>query len=163
DFKIASSFDIISNNELHNFRMEIYFLDENLDMIGKLGVKDNSRVFKRRYGLGRVGPYRGSGPENGYAIGGHNYNRDITSTNTLMHLWVTREGNLYTFYIARWANQKYNWVAKETYLDASGEFSGKLKYITLFICSYKDRIILSRLRINYLLVNELKYITHDTK
>src|SRR5699024_11942052 len=30
DFKIASSFDIISNNELHNFRIEIYFLDEDL-------------------------------------------------------------------------------------------------------------------------------------
>src|SRR5699024_1970124 len=161
EFIFGTSFDIISNDELHNFRMEVYFLDENLDMLGKMGVKDNSRIFKRRFGLGRVGPYRGSGPENGYAIGGHNYNRDITQTNTLMHLWVERVGNLYTFYSARWANQKYNWVAKETYLDATGEFGGKLKYITLFIGSYKDRIRPSRLRINYVEVTELKKLTVD--
>lgn len=161
DFEIQAHFDIISNREEHNFRMEVYFMDENLNMLGKMGVKDNSRVFKRRYALGRVGQYRGSGKTNGYAIGKHNYARDINATNTLFYLWVRREGNLYTFWVGRWRNHKYEWIKRATYRDVNGDYNGRLKYITLFIGSYKDRSRPSRMRINSVEVFELKTLTEN--
>lgn len=161
DFEIVTNIDIVSNREADNFRVELYFVDENLKMLGKIGIKDNSRAFKRRYGLGRVGNYRGKGRANGYAIGGHNYSRDITATTTLFNLWVRREGNLYTFYIGRWRSNRHEWVAKETYLDANGQFNGKLRYITLFVGNYKDRTVPSRLRFNNVEVFELRQLTVD--
>lgn len=161
DFEIQAHFDIISSREVENWRAEIYFLDENLNMLGKMGVKDDSRVFKRRRALGRVGPYRGSGRSNGYAIGEHNYDRDITATNTLFNIWVKREGNLYTFYAGRWRNHKYEWTRLETYRDSSNQYNGRLKYITLFIGNYKDRVRPNRLRINSVEVFELRQLTVD--
>src|SRR5690625_7102181 len=59
-----------------NLLIEVDILDEGMNMLGKMGVKDNNRNLFRRHGLGRVGPYRGAGLKNGYAIGSHNYKRD---------------------------------------------------------------------------------------
>ena len=161
DFEITADFDIISRREIENWRMEVYFLDENLNMLGKMGIKDNSRAFKRRFGLGRVGHYRGSGKENGYAIGGQNYKRDVNVDATIMHLRVIREGNLYKFFIGRWRTGRYQWTLEQTYRDVDNQFAGKLKFITLFIGSYQDRPVPFRARINSVEVFELKQLTVD--
>src|SRR5699024_9465346 len=39
DFEIESTFDIISRRESENFRTMIYFLDENMNSIGQMGIK----------------------------------------------------------------------------------------------------------------------------
>src|SRR5690606_14637924 len=36
DFEIETVFDIISNHDRDNYRMEVYFLDEGLNMLGKM-------------------------------------------------------------------------------------------------------------------------------
>lgn len=161
DFEINTNFDIISQRPEDNFRIEVYFHDENMNMLGKMGIKDNNRADKKRMALGRVGAYQGSGESNGYVIGQHNYNRITTANNTLFNLYVKREGKLYTFYVGRWRNNKHEWVAKETYLDAEEKFSGKLKFVTIFIGNYKDRAVPNRLRINNIEVFELKQLTVD--
>src|SRR5690625_2408118 len=81
DFEIVAEFDIISQRKEDNWRMEVYFLDEGMNMLGKMGVKDNNRNLFRRHGLGRVGPYRGAGLKNGYAIGSHKYKLDDLGKN----------------------------------------------------------------------------------
>lgn len=161
DFEIVTNFDIISKRPDDNFRIEVYFTDENLNMLGKIGIKDNSRTFKRRHGLGRVGHYRGKGASNGYAIGSQNYKLDDVTDVTLMNLKVKREGNLYKFYIARWRNQRHTWVLEEKYRDVDNQFNGKLKFITLFVGNYKDRRLPTRLRINDVEVFELKKLNVD--
>src|SRR5699024_7172357 len=69
DFEIETTFDIISRREEENFRIGVNFLDENMNMLGTIAIKDNSRVYKRRVPLARYGPYRGSGAGNGYLVG----------------------------------------------------------------------------------------------
>src|SRR5699024_1006156 len=161
DFEINTNFDIVSRRPEDNFRMEVYFLDENMNMLGKMGIKDNNRADKKRMALGRVGAYKGGGESNGYVIGQHNYNRIIKTDTTLFNLYVKREGKLFTFYVGRWRNKKHEWVAKQTYLDVAGEYAGKLKFVTLFIGNYKDRTVPTRLRINNVEVFELKQLTVD--
>src|SRR5690606_7021749 len=56
DFEIESTFDIISRDPIENWRMEIYFHDENLNNLGKIGVKDNRIDIRRRVPIGRYGP-----------------------------------------------------------------------------------------------------------
>ncbi|WP_461183771.1 phage distal tail protein, partial [Virgibacillus kimchii] len=161
DFEISSVFDIISRREIENFRMEIYFHDENMNNLGKLGIKDNTRSFLRRRGLGRAGHYRGDGPSNGYAIGQHNHSYDNVPEATIMQLRVKREGNKFTFYIARWYTQRHVDVVTESFNDVNNEFSGRLKFITLFIGSYQDRVTPWRLRMNSVEVFELRTVTED--
>lgn len=161
DFEIVTTFDIISRRPIENWRMEIYFHDEHMNMLGKLGVKDNHRSYRRRHGLGRVGPYRGSGLGNGYAIGSYNYLNDNAREITLMYLRVRREGKRYTFYIAEWLNRKHVKTLTNTFVDTENQFQGRLKYITLFIGKYQDRPNPIRLRINRVEVFELKKVVED--
>jgi len=159
DFEIKTNFDIISLRDLDNFRIEVYFLDEAMNMLGKIGIKDNSRTKNRRAALGRVGPYRGAGPKNGYAIGKHNYIQDNLGTTTLMHMSVKRVGNLYTFYVGRWRNNRHQVTLTSTFRDRANLYGGKLKYVEVFIGNYQDRAVPNRLRMNNLEVFELKQIT----
>ncbi|QGH35129.1 hypothetical protein GI584_14225 [Gracilibacillus salitolerans] len=159
DFEIEASLDINSEREIENWRMEIYFQDENMNMLGKLGVKDNNRNYLRRHGLGRVGPYEDSTTR--YAISSSNYLYDDSRDLTLMYLRVRREGKRYTFYIAQWFNLKHTRALTATYNDVNNNFQGRLKYITLFIGKYQDRPTPSRVRMNSVEVFELKTTTED--
>ena len=161
DFEIKTNFDIISRRVEDNFRIEVYLFDEGMNMLGKIGIKDNSRTQNRRAALGRVGPYRGAGRNNGYAIGKHNYIKEKLGETTLMHMSVKREGDLYTFYVGRYRNGRHQSTLTETYLDVKKEYDGKLKYIGLFIGNYKDRPVPNRLRMNNLEVTEIRQLTVD--
>ena len=158
DFEIETTFDIISRNEIDNFRIGINFLDENMNMLGTLAIKDNSRTYKRRVPLARYGPYRGTNA--GYLIGDSQKNDKARET-TLFYLRVKREGKRFEFYIGEWQNQKHvrNWTGK--YNDKNNEFQGRLKYITLFIAKWGDRPNPTRLRINSVEVFELAQATVD--
>jgi len=74
---------------------------------------------------------------------------------------VKREGNLYTFYIARWRNNRHQNTYTATYRDNNGEYSGRLRYIQIYVGNYKDRAVPRRLRINNLEVFELKRLAVD--
>src|SRR5699024_1397102 len=133
DFKITANFDIISRREADNFRIEVYFFDEAMNMLGKIGIKDNSRTKNRRAALGRVGPYRGGGKKNGYAIGKHNYVQDNLGQTTLMNMSVKRKGNLYTFYVAKFLNSRHRTTLRSTFRDTKNEYDGRLRYVALYL------------------------------
>lgn len=158
DFEIETTFDIISRRPEENWRLGINFLDENMNMLGHIGIKDNSRTYKRRVPLARFGPYRGSGQGSGNLIGDSQKN-DNAREATLFYLRVKREGNTFNFYIGEWQNQKHvrHWEA--TYRDRANQFNGRLKYITLYITKWGDRPNPARLRINSVEVFELTKAT----
>ena len=160
DFEIETTFDIISRREEENFRMGINFLDENMNMLGHIGIKDNSRNYKRRTPLARYGPYRGAGRSNGNLIGDSQKN-DRARETTLFYLRVRRQGKKFNFYIGEWKDQKHIRYWNETYNDVSNLYQGKLKYITLYITKWGDRPNPARLRINSVEVFELARITED--
>src|SRR5690625_1892802 len=91
DFEIETTFDIISRREAESWRMGINFLDENMNMLGHIGIKDNHRNYKRRVPLARYGPYRGGGRENGNLIG-DSQKIDNARDTTLFYLRAKREG-----------------------------------------------------------------------
>lgn len=161
DFEIESTFDILSNREEENFRMGIYFHDENMNNLGHLGLKDNSRNHKRRVALGRAGHYRGGGVANGNVIGDSSWINDNARDTTLFYLRAKREGQRYTFYIGEWQNFRHINVWEGVYNDVDNDFQGRLKYITLFIGSWQDRPTPSRLRINSVEVFELTTAQED--
>lgn len=161
DFEINAIFDVISERDVDNFRLEIGFFDENMDNLGALGIKDNTAHRNIRVGLGRVGPYRGGGVENGYIIGEDNYTKENFSDNTLMHMKMKREGNEFYFQIGRWRVNRLNDVLDGTYRDIDNEFMGKLKYIQVLIGTWSDRAKPARLRINKIDVIKLTQTTVD--
>jgi len=160
DFEIETTFDIISRREVENFRMGINFLDENMNMLGHIGIKDNSRIYKRRTPLARYGPYRGPGRSNGNLIGDSKKN-DQAREATLFYLRAKREGNTFDFYIGEWQSHRHIRSWHEIYRDINNEYIGRLKYITLYIASYADRVTPARLRINSVEVFELTKATVD--
>src|SRR5690625_851513 len=160
DFEIETTFDIISRREEENFRMGINFLDENMNMLGHIGIKDNSRNYKRRTPLARYGPYRGAGRSNGNLIGDSRKNDQARET-TLFYLRAKRTGNTFDFYIGEWQNHKHIRSWHEVYRDVNNDYNGRLKYITLYITKWDDRPNPSRLRINSVEVFELSQATVD--
>src|SRR5690606_36552096 len=90
DFEIESTFDIISTREIENWRMGIMLFDEFMNNIGMIGLKDDSRNYKRRVPLARIGPYRGGGLSNGYLIGDAD-RYDNSRDTTLFYLRFRRE------------------------------------------------------------------------
>src|SRR5690625_2916187 len=136
DFEIESTFDIISLREIENWRMMIYFLDENLNNIGHIGVKDNSRLYKRRVALSQLGEHN----KGVSLIGDSDYIENNARDATLFYLRFKREGKKFSAYVAHWRSQKHETVWKASYNDRNNEFQGRLKYITLFIGRYQDRV-----------------------
>lgn len=160
DFEIETTFDIISRREIENFRMSVLFHDENMNNLGMIGIKDNSRNHLRRTPLGRVGHYRGGGLSNGYLIGDADRFDNARET-TLFYLRAKREGSTFSIYIGEWQNHRHIRRWEGTYHDIGKQWNGKLKFITLFIGSYQDRVTPSRLRMNSVEVFELSTVTED--
>ena len=157
DFEIESTFDIISLREIENWRMMIYFLDENLNNIGHIGVKDNSRLYKRRVALSQLGEHN----KGVSLIGDSDYIENNARDATLFYLRFKREGKKFSAYVAHWRNQKHDTVWQASYNDRNNRFQGRLKYITLFIGRYQDRVTPNRLRINSVEVFELSQVEED--
>lgn len=160
DFEIETTFDIISRREEENFRMGVLFIDENVNILGHIGIKDNSKTYKRRVPLARYGPYRGAGRQNGNLIG-DTKKIDNARETTLFYLRARREGDMFDFYIGEWQSHKHIRSWHETYHDRANEYGGRLKYITLYIATWADRRTPSRLRINSVEVFEITQVTED--
>jgi len=157
DFEIESTFDIISRRERENWRMMIYFLDENMNNIGHMGVKDNSRNYKRRVALSQLGQHN----QEVSLIGDNSYIENNARDTTLFYLRFRREGKRFTVYIAHWRNQRHETIWEASYNDVDDRFQGRLKYITLFIGRFQDRVNPNRARINSVEVFELSQSTVD--
>lgn len=160
DFELETTFDIISERDADNFRMGIMLHDENMNNLGHLGMKDDTRYFKRRTPLGRVGPWGGDDRSERNVIGDNDRVDGVTNT-TLFYLRMKRIGNIFEFYIAEWRNQRHIRQWRRQYHDIENLFGGKLRYVTIYIANYADRLQPLRLRITSLEVFELSQATID--
>lgn len=160
DFELETSFDIISRREIENWRMMIYLHDENLNPIGQIGLKDNSRVYKRRVPLATAGPHK-TGYNRGRVLGDKSDYNDRARDVTLYYLRMKREGNKFSFFVGEWQNFRYINEWEGSFIDNDGKFAGKLKHVTLFMGSYQDRPIPSRIRMNYVDIYELSHAVED--
>ncbi|MFD2628722.1 distal tail protein Dit [Oceanobacillus kapialis] len=158
DFELETIFDVITDDNEENFRMEVYMFDENFNMLGKFGINDNSRYLKRIRGLARVGEYVDRNTR--YAIGSSNYERELGEV-SLMFFRVKRVGNKYTFYISQIVNGDHQDTLTATYTDDSGEYLGRLRYVEIFIGKWQDRQRPFRARINNINVWQLAQTTVD--
>lgn len=159
DFEVDTIFDTISNFDRDNYRMEVYLFDENMTMLGKIGLNDNHMGFTRRIGLGRVGEYVNSSKR--YIISGSTFKRDDLGEVALIYLRVRREGQRFTFYISEIRNGKHYVSYTGNYNDVNNEHQGKLKYIQIYIGSWQDRDRTFRTRINRVNVYELLQEAED--
>lgn len=146
DFELVTTFDIISQREVDHFRMGIMLHDVNMNNIGHLGVKDDSRIYKRRVPLGRVGPWGGEKRDVRNVIGDADRVDGVTDT-TLFYLRMSRVGNTFEFYIGEWRNQRHIRKWSGTYRDIDNEYTNPLRYVTIYITNYADRLQPLRLRI----------------
>src|SRR5690625_3909523 len=156
DFEMETTFDILSNREIENFRMMIYFNDENMNPIGQFGIKDNTKNYKRRRPIAQVGEHNQN-----VIIGDSSWTNDNARNTTLFYFRMKREGQRFAFYVGEWQSQRHIRTWEEEFIDVNNEYQGRLKYITLFIGTYQDRVTPSRLRINSVEVFELKSVEED--
>lgn len=157
DFELEATVDIITNKKEDNFRVVIYMLDENMNNIGYIGMKDNSKMYNRRVPLSQLGKHQ----EGQTLLGDYsNYIRDSDNT-TMFYLRFKREGKRLTAYVALLKNQRHEIVWEESFNDVNNEYMGRLKYITLFIGSYQDRITPARLNVNKVELFKLTTVEED--
>lgn len=134
DFEIEFVVNARTNSADQTFRISTNFYDEYNNELGMLRLWDLSAHTNHKVVEARVGPY--VGPHINYPISSQNYN--------LMGqlVWygiikVVREGNLYTFYVAR-IDQRGRHVdtLAQTFYDANNEFAGRLRYVRIDIAKY---------------------------
>ncbi|AMQ66688.1 distal tail protein Dit [Bacillus phage Mgbh1] len=159
DFEISTHIDTRTDLKEENFRAELYMFDESLKMLGKIGVRDGSRDFHRRSALGRVGEFVDNRTR--YILGFRNYQHDDFGKSSMFNIRVRRVGNTYSFYIAQVVNGRHRNRAEGLYVDTSGEWMGKLRYIQLYIRTWAGRRKPYLVRFNNVLVHELIEETVD--
>src|SRR5690625_4217457 len=131
-----------------------------MNPIGEVGIKDNSRTYKRRVPLAVAGQRSNTYGQGRIAGDQSDYTNNARDT-TLFYLRVKREGQKFSFYIGEWQSQRHIRKWEGTFRDIDNKYQGKLKYVTLFIGSYQDRVRPSRLRINSVEVFELSQTEED--
>lgn len=137
DYEIETIIDTRTDLKEENFRAELYLYDENMNNLGKIGVRDNSRNHHQRIGLGRAGHYVDGSTR--YLIGSSTYKHNDLGKSSMFFLRTTRIGNKFTFYIAHIKNGKHELPYSAQYIDAQGNWLGKLKFVQIYIRSFADR------------------------
>ncbi|TPE68016.1 distal tail protein Dit [Halalkalibacterium halodurans] len=159
DFEISANIDTRTERWADTYRIEIYFFDNALNMLGKMGILDNSQDAHRRDGLGRVGRYAGYGVR--YAIYSGNYRHDDFGRSALMHLRVRRIDNIYEFYIGHIVNGIHRNTLVGTYIDVNNQYSGNLRYVQMYISKHGSSQNPYLARINNVRVYELLKVEED--
>ena len=137
NFELEAILDTRTDFLEENFRMEIYLFDEGINNIGKMGIRDRFKDFHNRSGLARVGAYVDDVTR--YFIGKANYDYNNLGKSSMFFFRWKREGDLFTFYIAEVVNGKHVNTITRTYHDRTGEWTGRVRYIQLFVRSWKNR------------------------
>lgn len=160
DFEIEFFTRVRTERDNMTFRTSLNFFDENLEELGLLRVWDKTTSQTKKVIEARVGPYTGTNYIN-YLISDKNYNWvGQRAYNGIVR--VTRKGNVYTFYAAH-ISQRGNHIEsiKERYVDESGEFSGKLKYIRINAAIYGDSPRPNALSIQRVKVSRMNQVNVD--
>ncbi|WP_017473285.1 distal tail protein Dit [Amphibacillus jilinensis] len=161
DFEVEVIFDTRDEDVIENFRTELYLFSEGMDMIGKLGINDNTASLSRRRAHGRVGEHTNLFDPK-YAISPNNYQYDDMGLATFSMRMIRMQG-CFTFYIAR-IDSRGRHVQSMTRSYATTENDsnvlGNLKFIQLYIRTYDNRPV-SLARINRVRVYQKNIVQED--
>lgn len=133
DFEVKAHLQMRTTDVSQTARIEVYLYDENMNVLGKMGVMDNMTTQYVKKGEARYGPFVGR--HQNYLISSANY--DYNWDYFFGMLRIRRIGNEFEFYITRIAeNSDHVFSLKESYIDANNEHAGKLKYVQIHIGKY---------------------------
>ncbi|MBD1223297.1 phage tail family protein [Virgibacillus halodenitrificans] len=136
DFEIETIMELDTSVPAQTARIDLHFIDEFSNNMGKLAILDRSRGRAEKEGEARYGPT--SGAYETYPIDRFNYKFDYMER-LYAYLRVRRVGNEFDFYIARLDPQgKHRDPISKRYVDVNNEYNGKLRYIKVNIARYSE-------------------------
>lgn len=138
DFRVTANFTVRSSSPDQVGRVELYVLDANGSILGKIAMKDATPSEEKNQGEIRVGnlasgKYLMSGDRKGAKYAWNDMNNG--------QLWIERRGNKWRGYFGkRMANGKFN--AQQTtpwYTDKNGTWAANAAQVVLHIAAYADK------------------------
>lgn len=159
DFELTTVIDTRTDLLEENFRVELYLFDEGFNNLGKIGIRDGNRGFHNRRGLARVGHYVDSSTR--YMIGSSNYNYNDFGKSSMFFFRWKRVENQFEFYLARVVNGKHQDTMARTFTDVNYEWTGRLRYVQIYIRNFKGRQPPYLARVNNIYIYRLHEETVD--
>jgi predicted phage tail component-like protein len=152
DFEVTLNLKITNTSWSRMGRMELYLLDESLNVAGKLSLRDRTTARDGNHIELRAGDI----DEGHYLVQerGDNWNTWLNFDGIIR---LGRKGNQWSAYAAMY-DSKGNHINRRTreWVDVENKYTRKLKYVLLHIGSY------SKNPITPMRVNALKILEHNT-
>src|SRR5699024_418510 len=160
DFEVAMRLRANTSRPNQLYRIEFYLYDENMDVLGKMAIRDYAMHNERYAAEGRVGE---DIRRKDYQISRHNYLRERDHFHGIVRM--RRIGQTFELYVARLKTGKEEGKHHDRfqvdYIDIDNEYQGLLKYVQINILRHKDGSSGSVPRINAIEVKELKEVKED--
>lgn len=155
DFEVEMRLRVSSDRPSDLYRIEFYLYDENMDVLGKMAIRDAAQYNTRYAAEGRIGEFMGAGKN--YLISQENYLREETHFHGMVRM--RRIGKRFEFYVAKLKTGEEEGRHYDSlnviYNDVENEYQGKLKYVQINICRHAQGTRPSVPRINAIKVTEL--------
>src|SRR5690606_30596818 len=127
NFEVEMHLQGRTNYRGETFRIEFYLFDEAMNVLGKMCIWDLSSIHEI-VAEGRVGPFIGR--HQNYLISSRNYKHRWYEFTGIIRM--KREGNVFSFYVARLNNEgKHTNSFSQTFVDSSNAYAGRLKYVQI--------------------------------
>lgn len=158
DFEIEMMLEGRTTELSQTFRIEFYAFDENMNSLGKMAIKDDTLGVYRKKAEARFGP--SAGVDVNFPISKNNYQYSWDFFFGMLRM--RRKGNEFEFYVTRINNnRKHVYSLKETLIDSSNQFMGKLRYIQIHIGKFGETERAYGPKIHYIKTSELHYTAID--
>lgn len=161
DFEVEMRLRANTSKPDQLYRIEFYLYDENMNVLGKMAVRDYAMYNDRYAAEGRVGEFKGG--RKGYQISKDNYLRERSHFHGLVRM--RRIGQRFEVYVARLKTGEeegfHHDILNVPFNDINDEHQGKLRYVQINILRHTDGPSGSVPRINALKVTELKEVLVD--
>lgn len=161
DFEVEMRLRADTDRPDQLYRIEFYLYDENMNVLGKMAVRDFSLTMDRYAAEGRFGPFLGAGRN--YLISQENYIREGSHFHGMVRM--RRVGQEFEFYVARLRTGenegRHHDILKQTFHDVNNEYQGKLRYVQINIARNTQGRSANVPRINAISAYELRQATVD--
>lgn len=161
DFEVEMRLRADTDRPDQLYRIEFYLYDENMNVLGKMAVRDFSLTMDRYAAEGRFGPFLGAGRN--YLISQENYIREGSHFHGMVRM--RRVGQEFEFYVARLRTGenegRHHDILKRTFHDVNNEYQGRLRYVQINIARNTQGRSANVPRINAISVYELRQATID--
>ncbi len=161
DFEVEMRLRANTSRPDQLYRIEFYLYDENMNVLGKMAIRDYAITVDRYAAEGRVGEFKGG--RKGYQISKDNYLRERSHFHGLVRM--RRNGQKFELYVARLKTGvdegKHHDILRVPFNDAANDYQGKLKHVQINILRHTDGPSGSVPRINALKVTKLSKATVD--